>query len=264
MIQAALPLMFAGLLQAQDTIPPLPSAMATGTAEVATPVDVGPKQARDAIRLPPSQGGGEATDAAAPADSGSKTESRWFARLGALGALYNSRATISTNGSVIPGATARVTNNGTLAFDIGYDLSDRFAVMLMGGIPPRPSVIGQGSVSSFGTLGSVLYGPIFLTGVYRLPEWRGFRPYAGGGVARAVILRNHDGAVTPLKVHDNWGAALQVGVEYRLNSGLELYVDYKRLWLYVNAEGRLANAPVRARVTLDPDLISAGVKFHFR
>ena len=244
MIQAALPLMFAGLLQAQDTVTPM--------------------RARDAIRLPPPRSVGEATDAAAPVDGGSKTGSRWFARLGALGALYNSHATIATNGSVIPGATARVTNNVTLTFDIGYDLSDRFAVMLMGGIPPRPSVIGEGSVSSFGKLGAVRYGPVFLTGVYRLPAWRGFRPYAGAGVARAIILRNHDGAVTELKVHDNWGAALQAGVEYRLNSGLELYVDYKRLWLYVNADGRLANAPVRARVTLDPDLISAGVKFHFR
>ncbi len=226
--------MFAGLLQAQDTVPPSPSPIATGTAQVATLVD-----------------------------SGSKTESRWFARLGVLGALYNAHATIATNGSVIPGATARVTDNVTLMFDIGYDLSDRFAVMLMGGIPPRPAVIGQGSVSSFGTLGSVLYGPIFLTGVYRLPEWRGFRPYVGAGVARAIILRNHDGAVTQLKVHDNWGPALQAGVEYRLKSGPELFVDYKRLWLYVDADGRLANAPVRARVTLDPDLISVGVKFHF-
>lgn len=77
-------------------------------------------------------------------------------------------------------------------------------------------------------------------------------------------MRDHDGAVTQLKVHDNWGAALQAGVEHRLNNGSELFVNYKRLWLYVNADGRLANAPVRARVTLDPDLISVGVKFHFR
>ncbi len=264
MILAALALMFAGLVQAQDTVPPPPSPIATGTAEVTAPVDVTPAPAREAIGPPPPQSVGEAVDAAAPAGSGPKTQSRWFARLGALGALYNSHATIATNGSVIPGATARVTDNFTLTFDIGYDLSDHFAVMLMGGIPPTPSVRGQGSVSSFGELGSVLYGPVFLTGVYRLAEWRGFRPYAGAGAARALILKNHDGAVTELKVHGNWGAALQAGVEHRLNGGAELFVDYKRLWLYVNAEGRLANAPVRARVTLDPDLVSVGVKFHFR
>jgi outer membrane protein len=254
MIQTALPLMFAGLLQAQDAVPPPPSPSATGTAQVAAPIEVMPTPATDAA--------GSLDNG--PLDSGSKTQSRWFVRLGVLGALYESHATIATNGRVLPGATARVTDNVTLMFDIGYDLSDRFAVMLMAGVPPRPAVIGEGSVSSFGTLGSVLYGPVFLTGVYRLPEWRGFRPYVGAGVARAIILRNHDGAVTGLKVHDNWGPALQAVVERRLKNGPDLFVDYKRLWLYVNAQGQLANAPVRARVTLDPNVISVGVKFHFR
>ena len=235
MIQAAVALMLAVLPQAQDPGPPPPSPIATETAQVAAPVEVAPK-----------------------------TQSRWFARVGALGALYHSHATIATNGSVIPGATARVSSDVTMGFDIGYDLSDRFAVMLMGGIPPTPSVIGEGSVASFGRLGSVLYGPVFLTGVYRLPAWRGFRPYVGGGVARAIILKNKDGAVTDLKVHGNWGGVVQAGVEYRLNHRTELYVDYKRLWLYVDAGGRLAGAPMRARVTLDPDLVSVGVKFHFR
>jgi outer membrane protein len=181
-----------------------------------------------------------------------------------LGALYNSHATITTNGNVIPGSNARVTDNVTAMFDIGYDLSDRWALMLMAGIPPRPAVDGKGTVSSFGTLGAVRYGPIFFTGVYRFPEWRGFRPYAGAGGAYVHVFRNYNGAVTELNVHDNWGFALQAGVEYRLSRSSELFVDYKRLWLHLNADGQLANAPVRARVTLDPDVISTGVKFHFR
>ncbi len=259
MIQAAVALMFAGLPQAQDPGPPPPSPVASGAAQVATPVDVPPP----AQPPPPPPSVAEATDAAEPAD-GRKPQSRWFARVGALGAIYHSHATIATNGSVIPGATARVSSDVTMGFDIGYDLSDHFAVTLMGGIPPTPSVIGEGSVSSFGRLGSVLYGPVFLTGVYRLPAWRGLRPYIAGGVARAIILKNKDGAVTDLKVHGNWGGVVQAGVEYRLNHRTELYVDYKRLWLYVDAGGRLAGAPVRARVTLDPDLVSVGVKFHFR
>ena len=233
-----LALMLAGFLQAQDAVSPPPSAIATQaeTVAVAAPVD----------------------------DGASNGESRWFVRTGALGALYNSHARITTNGNVIPGSTARVTDNVTLMFDVGYDLSDHWALMLMAGIPPRPAVDGKGTVSSFGTLGAVRYGPIFFTGVYRFPEWRGFRPYAGAGGAYVHVFRNYNGAVTQLNVHDNWGFALQAGVEYRLNRSTELFVDYKRLWLDLSAEGRLANAPVRARVTLDPDVISTGVKFHFR
>jgi outer membrane protein len=249
MIGTGLPWLFAAALQAQSAVPEASAPAVIETAAVAAPADNRPERRADEV--------------AAPTGDPPASQSRWFVRAGALRALYNSDATIATNGAVIPGATARVTNNSTLVFDIGYDLSDRFAVMLMGGAPPRPAVIGKGSAASFGTLGAVRYGPVFLTGVYRFPEWRGFRPYAGAGAARAFILKDFDGAVTRLKVHDNWGVALQAGVEYRLDRTSELFVDYKRLWLNVKAGGRLANAPVRARVTLDPDVVSVGFKRRF-
>jgi outer membrane protein len=56
---------------------------------------------------------------------------------------------------------------------------------------------------------------------------------------------------------------LQAGVEYRLSRKWELFADYKHIWLNVHAEGFLAGEPVRARVALNPDLISTGIKFHF-
>jgi outer membrane protein len=95
-------------------------------------------------------------------------------------------------------------------------------------------------------------------------QWGDFRPYAGLGAAYAIILNDFDGAVSRLRVHNNWGFVLQAGMEYRLNKRWELFVDYKNLWLDVNAKGRLANgAGVKAVVTLDPHLISSGIKFHF-
>jgi outer membrane protein len=133
----------------------------------------------------------------------------------------------------------------------------------MGGIPPRPAIIGGGTVASLGKLGAVDFGPVILSGIYRLPERLRIRPYIGAGVAHVFILGNHDATVTRLKVHDNWGFVLQAGFEFRLNRSWGLFVDYKRLWLFLNAEGLLAKAPVRARETLDPDLVSVGLKFHF-
>jgi outer membrane protein len=221
-------------------------------------------QAQDLNVLPPSRPEGDAAETAPPVASPPKKESRWFLRAGILEALYNSHATIAVDGKVIPGGTARVTNNTTVNFDIGYDLSDDVAVMLMGGIPPRPSIVAGGTVASLGKLGAVDFGPVILTGVYRLPEKHRIRPYVGTGIAHVFVLKNHDATVTSLKVHDHWAFALQAGVEFRLNRSWGLFADYKRLWLYLNAEGLLATAPVRARETLDPDLVSAGVKFHFR
>jgi outer membrane protein len=56
---------------------------------------------------------------------------------------------------------------------------------------------------------------------------------------------------------------VQAGVEYQLSNKWALFADYKHIWLHVNAEGFLAGEPVRARVALNPDLISTGIKFHF-
>lgn len=190
--------------------------------------------------------------------------SRWFARTGVAGALYNSGATVAAGGVIIPEATVHVTDDVTPMLDIGYNVSDRFAVQVMVGIPPRASAIGKGALAPFGKLGAIRLGPVIATAVYRLPGFRGFRPYVGAGGTYVFILKEYDDAVTDIHARGNWGIALQGGVEYRLNRRLELFADYKRLWLKVKAEGMLGPAPVRARVTLDPDLISAGVKLNFR
>ena len=191
-------------------------------------------------------------------------ENRWFARAGALGALYESHASFATSGQVIPGATAHARDNITAIFDVGYDVTREFAVMFMSGVPPRTAVDGRGTVAALGTLGAVRLGPVFLTGVYRLP-WEGsaLRPYVGAGFAHAFILKDYDGSVAQLKVRDNSGFVLQTGLEYRTSESFGFFVDYKRLWLSLSADGLLGNVPVTARITLDPNLVSAGVRCQF-
>jgi outer membrane protein len=255
MIGTALPLMAAGLLQAQDATLVTPPQIAREGAQVASLAD----ERSD----PSAVTTAEFVEPTAAIDIEAKKASRWFVRVGGLHALYNSHARIASNGARIEGSSARVTDSTTLTFDIGYDVSDNVSVMVMGGIPPTVDVIGEGTVSGYGKFGSVRFGPAVLTAVYRLPVWHGFRPYVGAGGAHLFILESHDGAVKNLKVHDNNGFVLQAGLEYRLNRKWDLFVDYKRVWLNVKAEGELAGTPVRARVTLDPDIISAGVKFHF-
>jgi outer membrane protein len=249
MIGTALPLMAAAALQPQDTMPVTPSPTA---AESNSVVDETPPKT-DARQV----------ERSAPRPNVKRQTSRWFVRVGALGAFYNSSARIATGGSVIPGASAHATDSKTIIFDIGYDISDDVAVMFMGGIPPTANVMGRGTVASAGKLGKVRFGPAILTGVYRLPEWHGFRPYVGAGVAHLFILKEYDGSVKGLKVRDDWGPVLQAGVEYRLTRKWELFADYKRVGLSVPAKGYLGGEPVRARVTLNPDLFSAGIKFHF-
>ncbi len=199
-----------------------------------------------------------------PAEASPVKLKRWFARIGIVGAAYHPGASIATNGQPIPGATATVSSNLTTTFEVGYDVTKNITASMCFGFPPKPHITGQGTVAPLGTLGKVRYGPAIFTGYYRFPKVAGFRPYAGAGAAYAIILKEFDAAVTQLKVHNNWGFVMQGGVERELNQKLDLFVDFKQVWLSVNAQGFLSGgAPVRARVKLDPSLISVGLKFHF-
>jgi outer membrane protein len=199
------------------------------------------------------------------ADADSAEQKRWFARIGVVAAAYHPGASIRTSGQVIPGGTASASSNFTTTFEVGYDVTKNITASMCVGLPPKPHIDGRGTVAPLGTLGKVRYGPAIFTGYYRFPKVAGFRPYAGGGAAYAIILKEFDGAVTQLNAHNNWGSVLQGGVERKLTRKLDLFVDFKEVWLSVNAEGFLGgNVPVKARVKLDPSLVSLGIKFHFR
>jgi outer membrane protein len=186
----------------------------------------------------------------------------WFIRAGALGALYHAGASIATPSGRIPGASANVSDNATAIVEVGYDPSPDTYLMLMGGVPPRPKLSGSGTIASIGELGAVNYGPAILTAGYRLPAIGSLQPYVGAGVAYAIIVNNHDAAVSNLVVQNNFGFAIQAGAEYALNEQWQLFVDVKELWLSVKADGLLGGSvPVDAHVRLDPTLISIGVKY---
>jgi outer membrane protein len=196
--------------------------------------------------------------------SSQNEDSRWFGRVGFVGAIYHSGATISTGGTVIPGASAIVSNNRTITFDIGRDITKNVSAQLMLGVPPKPTITGEGSVAVLGELGGVRYGPAILSGLYRVRRFGAFQPYAGVGAAYAIILKDHSASVSDLHVRNNFGFVVQGGAEYKLARKWSLFADYKEIWLAVNAHGLIdGGAPVKAHVRLNPGLVSAGIKFRF-
>jgi len=191
------------------------------------------------------------------------SRSRCFSRLGVLAVPYHSSASIATNGQLLSGGTAKASNNMTLTFDLGCEITKNISASVTTGIPPKPHITGEGAAASLGILGKVRYGPAFFTGYYRFPKAGPFRPYVGGGAAYAIIFKEFDGSVKNLQVHNNWGSVVQGGVEYELKK-YTLFVDFKEVWLGVNAHGVLNDGtPVKAHVKLNPSLITVGIKFHF-
>jgi outer membrane protein len=190
-------------------------------------------------------------------------QSRWFTRVGFMVAPYHSSATIATNGQALSGGTAEASNNMSVTFDLGYEITKNISVSVMSGIPVKPHVTGEGAAAPLGILGKVRYGPAIFSGQYRFPKVGRFRPYVGGGAAYAIIFKNFDGSVKNLQVHNNWGSVIQGGTEYEVSSKYTFFVDFKEVWLAVNADGVLSDGTgVKARVKLNPSLITVGVKFH--
>jgi len=187
---------------------------------------------------------------------------RWFSRVGYLFAGYHSSTSVATNGKPISGGTAEASNNLTFTFDVGYEVTKNISASVTVGIPPKPHITGEGSVSSLGMLGKVRYGPVFFTSNYHFPKVGRIRPYVGGGAAYAIIFKEFDGSVKNLQVHNNWGSVVQGGAEYEVNSKYTLFFDFKEVWLAVNAHGALSDgSDVRARVKLNPSLMSVGIRF---
>ena len=189
---------------------------------------------------------------------------RWYGRVGAAGVVYHSSASVSAVGSAIPGANASVSNNETVIVDGGYYVTPNIAASLMIGFPPKPILTGEGSVAAYKGLGTVRYGPAVASAHYHLLRTGAFQPYVGGGAVYAIILKNYDLAIHDLKVHNHWGSAVQGGADFRLTNKLTLFGDFKQIFLLVNAKGMMGGVvPVTARVTLNPTVISGGIKMTF-
>jgi outer membrane protein len=157
-----------------------------------------------------------------------------------------------------------VSNNETVIVDGGYYVTPNIAASLMIGFPPKPTLTGEGSVAAYKGLGSVRYAPAVASAHYHLLRTGAFQPYVGGGAVYAITLKNYDLAIHGFKVHNHWGSAVQGGADFRVTNRLTLFGDFKQIFLFVNAKGMMGGVvPATARVTLNPTVISAGIKVTF-
>jgi len=187
-----------------------------------------------------------------------------WVKLGGVGIFYHSSAAVSAMGSRVPGGTAFIADQATATFDLGYDLPKHISVSLMGGVPAKPALYAAGTLASYGRLGSVTYGPAVASAHYHFFQSNVIQPYVGGGLAYAIIFSNHDAVLHSLKVKNNFGSAVQAGVDCQFTKKLGAYVDFKQLWLGVDASGNIYGiVPATARVTLNPTLLDVGLKYRF-
>jgi outer membrane protein len=190
----------------------------------------------------------------------------WRLRIGLGRIAFHEKITLSTGGSELPGAGARVSDNSSLLAEIGYRFATHWSTGLTIGIPPTTTVRGSGAAEALGEFGRIRYGPAALTCQYQFGTGATVSPYLGAGLAYYLVLRDRDGSIDRLKVDNAWGTVLQAGVDYALSPSLGLFLDVKKLFLKTTATGTLPaarGAAVRAEARLDPLVINAGLVLRF-
>ena len=198
-----------------------------------------------------------------PAAAAESLLSPFYVHVGAGGIFLSESARITVAGQRQAGANISARAQFTPIAELGYNLTPNWAVSFTGGYPPLVKFSGAGTLKPFGTLGKATYGPTTFTGHYHFTGLGAFKPYIGGGVVAMIVFGNKDAAVSNVNLQPNLGLAAQVGAEYMVTDHLGVFVDVKKAYLRTTAKGYFGLAPLKAKATLDPLVLSSGIAYRF-
>jgi outer membrane protein len=192
------------------------------------------------------------------------SDPNWFLRVGAAGLFFDASAKLKAAPiGLVPGASAKVGNNFTGLVELGYFVTNNISLQFTGGYPPLAKLTGQGAVAALGGLGKATYGPAAVIANYTFKNFGAFQPYVGVGAGYAIIFNSRDGAVRNLHVKGNGLALVQAGADYKLTRNWSVFVDVKHLFLSVNATGLALGTTVKARIKLDPTIVTTGLTYRW-
>lgn len=139
--------------------------------------------------------------------------------------------------------------------DISYFLTPNWAAELVLTYPQKHDVTLDGQ-----RIGSFKHLPPTLLAQYHFLPGAQIDPYVGAGINYTLISKvdilNGAGRLE----HDSIGAALQAGVDFRIDSKWSVNLDMKKVQIRSNVD---INGVRASRVRIDPVLFGVGVGYRF-
>jgi outer membrane protein len=139
--------------------------------------------------------------------------------------------------------------------DISYFLTPNWAAELVLTYPQKHDVTLDGQ-----RIGTFRHVPPTLLAQYHFLPGAQFDPYVGAGINYTLISKvdilNGAGRLE----HDSIGAALQAGVDFRIDSKWSVNLDVKKVQIRSDVD---INGVRASRVRIDPVLLGAGVGYRF-
>lgn len=177
--------------------------------------------------------------------------------------LSNSFSDFTIGGTVDPTADAKVTDPTSMIINGGYMVRDNWSVSFTGGIPVTSDASGAGSISALGGLGSITFGVAGLSLNHHFKTGGKLQPFIGAGLAYGIVFDAEDGALTNVKVDNEFGTEIRAGFDYMITDQYGAYFAVSKAFLEFNIEGMAGPAPASVKAKLDPLLIQTGVTYRF-
>jgi outer membrane protein len=129
----------------------------------------------------------------------------------------------------------------------------------------------QHSLSASGTavgkvdVGSTWVLPPTLTVQYHFMPASRISPYVGAGVNASFFYGTGPAGPTvrSMSVNNSWGPAIQAGVDYNFSGHWFANFDVKQIFLNTAAHISTGATHIKAKVSLDPLVIGAGLGYRF-
>lgn len=185
-------------------------------------------------------------------------------RLRGLAVIPQGNASLKLNGAPLSGEKVDVSNSVVPELDITYFFTKNFAVELILGTTPH-TVKAAGSIASLGTIGKAWLLPPTLTAQYHFDLTETIKPYVGAGINYTIFYgQKSRGVFSGFDIENQFGLALQAGVDIMIDQHWGINFDVKKLFLEPKVKANIpGTGVVTGKVKLDPWLIGTGVTYRF-
>ncbi len=153
--------------------------------------------------------------------------------------------------------------------DFSYFFTDHIAVEVIAGTTnhtvtaTKIPALGGSSLQA----GRTWVLPPTITAQYHFFPHEKISPYVGAGLNYTIFYDTEaPGSGSPVyhwRLKDNWGVALQAGVDWNVTGNWYLNVDVKQIFLDTTAKLDTALGRVKAKTSLDPLVAGVGIGYRF-
>jgi outer membrane protein len=166
--------------------------------------------------------------------------------------------------SGVAGGKVSVGDDAQFAFNLTYMLTDRVGVELLGALPFKHEIKGEGTLSAAGKLGETRQLPPTVTVQYHFSPSASVRPYVGAGLNYTTFFdEDTKGAIagTDLSLSDSIGLALEAGVDIDITKST--FFNVAAWYIDIETEAKVSGGIGKADVTIDPLVLFMGLGWRF-